>query len=705
MAGNSPGATFSKKKGSIIKRAFEEESRLPPWLFQRQDQIPEIERSQRISQRNLVNTLNHIHFMGKSALIHLRHPRYEKSILLKAFPEPCVGKDLTCHWPDKKLSNLELENYQFLNLIISDGLSMIVAPAVLKKISKNHLTVQLPNTSYVAAHRDARRYDCKGIAVELTQSGFQAIGNLLDFSPVGFRIRVKSEFSSFHWFNPDTSAHINFRRGQQIFFSGLCRCIRQQDKVQDREMVLTTEAKEISRFNKRLLRNRRQRLVPSPTIIFDHPFSAKRVELEVSDISTSGFSVYEKANVGVLFPGMIVPELTIFFAGAIRMKCTAQVIYRFEDDKMNARCGFAILDMDINGYSRLADILINTLDLNARVSREIDPDALFQFFFDTGFIYPQKYTLIQSCREDLKETYRKLYQGDVPEIARHFTYQKNGRIYSHLSMVRAYERTWLIQHLAARAMGRKGAGFKVLRQIIYFINDGRRLPSVKMDYLMSYFRPDNKFPERVFGGFTRSLKNPEGCSMDTFAYLTFSRPRTYTKLPENWSLENWSLRECSAIDLKELNRFYNNSYKGLLLDALYLGHSDPGDESIEKLYGKFGFIRKYKTYALTRGGDLNAVLIVNQSSTGINLSDLLNAITILVFNQDGLPWDTLNKAIELLAVLYTNMRQIPVLIYPLEYIGKKSIPYERQYQLWILNLRYGRKYAEYMQKNFKIGYY
>jgi len=79
--------------------------------------------------------------------------------------------------------------------------------------------------------------------------------------------------------------------------------------------------------------------------------------------------------------------------------------------------------MDVTTYGKLSNILGNMLDPCLHVSDEINMDALWEFFFETGFIYPSKYNLIEPHRNDFKETYRKLYQ-DKPEIASHMTYQK-----------------------------------------------------------------------------------------------------------------------------------------------------------------------------------------------------------------------------------------------------------------------------------------
>jgi len=412
------------KKTAPIKRAPGEERWLPPWLFQHQDLIHALESAHPVDQKDLINTLNHIHFMDRYILVHFNHPKYEESILVRAYLDPCHGRKLTCHLLDENISGLKLKNYQFLHLVIDDGRSMILVPAVLHEMSENYLTVQLPDASYAVGQRQVRRYTCHDVVVELIQSGFLARGELLDFSPIGFRVKVRAESSStFNWFNPEALVVIHLRDNKQIFFSGLCRFIRQQGGLHDKEIVLIPTDEKIKRFKKRQTRNPRQHLVPSPTIIFSHPFLKKRIQLEVSDISTSGFSVYEKVDEGILMLGMITPELIIDFAGALQIECAAQVIYRSEEKEKGIRCGLAILEMDINTYNRLTHILTNALDPHAYISSEVDMDALWEFFFEAGFIYPKKYRLIQSyrriSRKPIKSFTRKTQRSrDISRIKR-----------------------------------------------------------------------------------------------------------------------------------------------------------------------------------------------------------------------------------------------------------------------------------------------
>ena len=99
--------------------------------------------------------------------------------------------------------------------------------------------------------------------------------------------------------------------------------------------------------------------------------------------------------------------------------------------------------------------------------------------------------------------------------------------------------------------------------------------------------------------------------------------------------------------------------------------------------------------------NLAAVLIVNQSDMGINLSELLNGIKIIVIDEEHLPWSILSIAVSQLTGIY-DVDKVPLLIYPSQYIENERIPFEKQYQLWTLNITYGNEYLEYMERKFRI---
>jgi hypothetical protein len=523
-------------------------------------------------------------------------------------------------------------------------------------------------------------------------------GELLDYSSKGFCVRiVPMPRGGFDWSpGSDGLTMVHLRRDRRNFFSGLCQCLRQQEGPFFKDVVLAPSKNQGNRYERERVRKVSENILLRPVIIFDHPFIGKRIHLDVLDISTSGFSVCEKGNEGVLIEGIIIPDLTIEFAASVKMRCSAQVIGCTEEDMGGTVCSdFAILDMEINSYSQLSHILANAVDSHAYISKEVDMDALWEFFFEAGFIYPKKYGILQQNREHFKATWSKLYQQDL-EISKHVTYQKNGRIYGHISMLRAYERTWMIQHFAAKRLEGRSPGLTVLKQIVCYLNEMHRLPSTMIDYMMVYFRPENRVPEKIFGGFARSRYNIGICSMDLFCYMPYSAPSIKNELPIGWSLS-----ECSGINLCELNLFYRNRSGGLFIDALGIAQKNHSEKSLEEAYSRLGLLRKWRAYSLEYRGELAAVLIVNQSDFGFNLSQLLNGIQVLLINQKYVFWNILSTAIGQLLVEH-HMEKVSLLFFPSDDVKAGDIPFEKHYQLWIFDARFVEQFVEYMKRKFRL---
>jgi len=412
--------------------------------------------------------------------------------------------------------------------------------------------------------------------------------------------------------------------------------------------------------------------------------------MKVIDLSGSGFSVEEYNHNAVLFSGLIIPELEINFANNFNIKCKAQVVYRKimgeEEDGDWAKCGLALLDMDMEEHSNFLALLHQAKNRNSYMCNVVNMDDLWNFFFESGFIYPKKYVFIQEKKDKIKETYKKLYTQN-PKIARHFIYQDKGRILGHMAMVRFYENAWLIHHHAASGSGLNRAAVSVLDQVGRFSNASHGLYSLHMDYLFCYFRPENKFPNRVFGGVARDIKDPKASSLDTFAYFHYQKAYN----GELHISEPWRIIKTENEDLIELEKFYEHKSGGLVLDVLDIKSGLDGCDDLSKEYQQFGFKREKHIFSLKNGIDLKAVFLVNISDIGLNMSDLTNCIKVFVLDSNGLSKDILYLTISSLSVKF-EQHEMPVLIYPVSFAETQSVPYEKLYQMWVLNTQYGDQY-------------
>ena len=660
--------------------------------FQHQDLLTASDAEKPWKQEKLVNKLNHLNFID--GFIFLIISNNNNFYLLKAFPLPCLKDELLCRLTPPGVIN-KIPNYNFDFIMINDGLTAVLAPIQLISAENDIIKLSLPAHSHVKKMRKTRRHKCEDIDCQVIQNDFKADGTLIDFTPTAMSVRlsIDSSAASFDFNNP---LELTLSNKGDILYSGPCSCIRNGINSYDGKIVLAPLVNHIERFPKRKMRNPRQRITPSFSIIFKHPLFFKNIERDIFDISTSGFSVHDNIEKEILLPGMIIPNICIVYAGVLKMDCSARVLYRHPNKNNSvAQCGLVITDMDVKSFSLFNHILAVHFDNNNCVSTEVAMDDLWEFFFDTGFIYGEKYQYLNLFSETFKDTYQKLYQEN-PNIARHFIYKKNGVIYGHMSMVHAYNPSWLIHHFAARHMDDKIAGLMVLKQIIHYINGYYRLSSGGMDYVMAYYQPNNEAMHLIFGGFVDYLKNIKGSSLDLYSYITLPHTALKQNLPSDYLL-----RECTLNDIKTLKDFYQNTSGGLMIDALGLG--TPLTQ-LRQYYAQAGFIRNFQIFCLLFKDKQEAFFIVNKSDLGLNLSDLLNGITIFIINNE-LKWTTLLAAINQLNFYYKD-GHIPLLIYPHNYSNRQNINASKYYQQWIIkNDPYVEDFVEYMASKFRMKYY
>jgi hypothetical protein len=652
-------------------------------------------RGKEIRKKYLINKLNYINFQDGTVLVNFKHFKYDHTVSYRAKPQPCLGEELECLWVETDKISQQLSSYKFQDIIIPNGKKILLVKSNDINIDDAGIRLVLPDKCLEISPRKMRRHYCKDIKVQLIQNSASFYGVLIDFSTASFRVEITANPpQTFQWIDPEISVDLIFSDDNGILYSGECKILKRTSGHKTRSYVLEPARYQIQRFKPKEFRSVRQKLVPSPGIIFRHPFTKKMANLKVVDLSGSGFAVEEDKNNAVLLPGMIIPDLELDFAN-FSVKCKAQVVYRQfmgeEEDSSWVKCGMAILDMSIEDHGRLSALLHHARDDHFYFCNKVDMDALWSFFFDSGFIYPKKYVFLEANKEKIKLIYEKLYTQNQ-KIARHFIYQDKDRILGHLAMIRFYENTWLIHHHAADRTVSLKAGIAVLDQIGRFINDSHHFYSIRMNYAFCYFRPENRFPNRVFGGVFKSIDDPKGCSLDTFAYFHCRR----TSNDEVGLNGPWDLMEAQPEDLLELRNFYEFSSGGIMLDAMELNEGDAIDE-LSLNYQQLGLKREKHVFSLKRGDKLKAVAIINISDVGLNLADLTSNIKIIVVDSSELTKDILYLTLSQLSKRF-EQDEIPVLVYPVSYVEKNSIPYEKLYNLWTLNMQYTDHYFKYLDE-------
>lgn len=641
----------------------------------------------KVAGKHLSNVLNFVNFQDESILVNLTHRKYRSMLSLPATPMPQVGEKLDCLWSAEPGTNLD--SYEFLHFLVDDGRKLVMARPRLRGMDREGIRFDLSDVEGCEVGvREFRRHKCQEIAVDIYQNGLLFHGRLLDFSAssLGAEMACRPP-RSLQWLNPEAPVTAVLREGQDVLYSGECKVLRQTHGRSTRLVALRPLSSRLQRLKPKEFRSRRATLTPMPSAVFRHPFTGKTVTLPVTDISGPGLSVEEYYEGSILLPGMIIPRLDIVFSAGMKIPCRAQVVYRnilwTERDRAVAKCGIAVLDMDIQDQVNISALLHRADHGDSHVSEPVDMGALWEFFFTTGFFYSGKYAHLSSTKEAFKRTYEKLYLEN-PQIARHFVCQDRGIIQGHMSMVRFWENAWLIHHHAAHTESGQKAGLVVLEQVGRYVNDFHSLYSAHMDFVLCFYRPENKFPDRVFGGLSRNLRNPKGCSLDSFAYLTL-RNALSSENALDMRQGRLELTRPSGEDLAELESFYEHCSGGLMLNALDLEPEMVGTDDLSRLYRSLGFKKECHAFSLKKGGVLKAVIMCQVSDIGLNLSNVTNGIYVIVVDADDVTAGDLAFALSLLQGYYGS-EDTPLLLFPTSF-AQAIFPVEKTYNLWVLNTR------------------
>lgn len=637
-----------------------------------------------IGARELVNRFNALHFRNGTFLLRLQNPRNPHQILTEVRPTPTSGERLRCLWTDPPPSAV-LAGYLLSEALLDvDGRLFSIHPET-PSLDDSGANFSLPTRCRDINARRIRRLTGVHAQAQMLQNGVAFHGTLRDFTPVALRVEVAAEQGEeLPWLDPDAPLTLQLTSAGVTLFAGECRLLRHDSDGPAGSLVLAPVNSQLRRFRTREFRSLRRRLLPPPDIAFRHPLSDRHCQLPVLDLSGGGFAVEEEEATSLLIPGLILPEVELRFAASSLLRCKAQVVYRHSagTEPGRVRCGLAILDLEPHQQVRLLALLQQADDRNAYLCAPIDLDELWQFLFATGFLYPEKYRALQADRESFLATYQKLYQQQL-DIARHFVYREGGEIRGHIAMLRLYRSSWMIHHHAASHAGSRRAGLAVLGQISRFVSELHRLRSARLGYVFCYYRPENRFPSRLFGGAAKAIGDTAGCAVTPFAYFEPRRGEVCS-----WELPgHWQLLTAAGEDLLQLRLLLEAEGAGLVIPAFDLQPGADADDELAREYARVGLRRERRLYALKCNGELRAVLLLHLSTAGLNLSSLTSSIQVFILDRENLPPEVLNGAVGQLRVLYED--EVPaVLVHPAAWAERHALGHDKLYQLWILNLQH-----------------
>jgi len=651
-----------------------------------------------ILQHQLINLMNVLHFQDEALLVVLRHLAHGYSVHLRAAPLPSMDENVSATWLKESVFPPDLNSYTLEKIIVPGTHRIIEIFPVADHFDDAGLNFSLPEEAYELSGRVAIRHLCRlqGIQISLLQHSVCFSGQLLDFSPQALRVRLQTFGpQNFFWLNSALPATLIISKDDKPIYSGLVKiCSRDEESIDGKVYILEPLESSTPRFQPKKNRSRREQFRPSPDLVFTHPLSGRKCTLKIESLGSLGFSVLEQERSSVLLSGLLLPDAQLSFANSLCLNCTVQVVFRGQPIDGVVKSGVALLDIGIKDHLKLISLIQQAQDPHAYVSNQVDPEALFEFFFETGFLYPHKYAEMAGNREGFKNAYMKLYEGGQ-DLSRHFIYQDNGQILGHFATIRTHRSTWMNHHHAALPNHR--AGLKVVRAISEFVNDSYFLNPTNLKYIIGFYRPENRFPDRYFGGFVRNANNNKVTSLDEFAYI-----KQADQIGDDWHDKpgEWEIARANDNDIAAFRNYYQQQSGGLMAQAFDLDVGAYDDTTLTDAYHTAGLKRCRYFYAVRHHQSLKALVEVQDSALGLNMSELTNAIFVYVVDQEALDKKLFQMVVFALATKH-NKQHHPVMIYPRQYAVRHDFKIDKSYNLWTLNLRHTQDYMDWLYRYFR----
>jgi hypothetical protein len=362
--------------------------------------------------------------------------------------------------------------------------------------------------------------------------------------------------------------------------------------------------------------------VTDPVVVeLTTPLQQGTLQREVYDISSSGFSLEIDPQIDLFPAGMVFSEVRIRLGGA-EFRCRGEIrnLSRGGAPGAGLRCGVQLQGLEDAARLHLADLIMRANYPGLEDGASLSFDQLWAFFLETRFVYPEKAEALAPFMPELRRTMDAL-AARPSDVFKSVIARDGDRVIGHVSGLRAYRRTWMSQHLAAMN-GHQAGSLLNLGQAEYFGQNP------DLEYFKISFRPDNKWPARVFGGFARNVTDERLSELRTLDYYQVAVDRAILPAP------GIEVIEASGEDLTVVERHFVRTERGVLLRSDDLTRDGLNLVELNARYRRLGLQRRRRVLLALRRNEPVGFALVEISSPGLNFSELLSAFRIHLFSDE-----------------------------------------------------------------------
>ena len=431
----------------------------------------------------------------------------------------------------------------------------------------------------------------------------------------------------------------------------------------------------------------------SAFIQFNHPlFPECDIMGPISDISASGLSFICNPTRFPIISGMILEKLEVQLPFQNRFKVPFTLIECERTEAEDGKVQFKGRGEFVKASTDFLKAISQTAQSNRAPeifdATSEDYEKLWEFMFETGFIYGDKRKQIQSNSRNLFRTYKQLLGTNSP-IVKKLVFKHQGEIKAHLSAIRIYDEGWIIQHLnAIKSSDSPSAARDVILAIADFFLDPKANERAGNNYMACFYRPENLYPAMLFGEVKSQIGNKAICDSRDLDYCILNDPENRPAKLE--LVKDIEVRPATPGDLEQLEQLLveRGDYHLIRLEGLTIEKILRMEVSREFEALKLYRYRKVFSAIDQKTGTMGFA-ICNYASPGINLSELTNSFRLYFPSSNTDENAALAKALtdRVLQSYYATEMQSPILLAEENQFVPPQFLRTKSYRYWSFDLQ------------------
>ena len=397
--------------------------------------------------------------------------------------------------------------------------------------------------------------------------------------------------------------------------------------VQGRGIQLVTSLPLILRRRRRHRRDQRVAVGPPHRVelSFRNPVSGAVQTHAVAELSFFGLSFDCKLAGAVLWQGLPLEQAQLDWQGRLVQLGDLTVDeYGYDHDAGRVRCTASITQSRITDDPTMITLLATLAHPDVRTHDGSDFSALLRTYLKAGLFGPHMERNLEPILEQTRGMWRRLH-GDARDMIRTFVHGPEQAPDAAVTVMRAWEHAWVLQHFVDTSPELAGATGKLQHAYLDHL-----VPRPDGRYLVFFVKTDNRIMNAYLRRFFTTTGTPEAVTRSTMEL--WSRPTDGCRGAAPSS--EIAVRPCTAEDELVIARAAQRCLSVYGAGALSMV---PGEFMLPDTGRRFaaaGLLRSRDCRMVMVSGESTYALIEERATPGMNLTWMLNATWILPVHPD-----------------------------------------------------------------------